>query len=242
MGYCTKQELIQALANALSQGNPTTPGTLVPITSIGNMVTDTVGDDQIFQYIVWADENIDASISSIYETPLTRINLGSYPLAADITAGDDFLLLQDVTRFTEGDLILLRDRDAGLSQQLTIETIPSTIKLTFTTPITNSYSMNTGKVERIRYPDPIPKMSARLAASYLYDKHFAAQVDGNKSDFGKHLRDMVHSDMNGIMAGTIRLAVPDAGKYVGRRFYNHALDDVIATKAKPGEKWFGGEA
>jgi hypothetical protein len=98
--------------------------------------------------------------------------------------------------------------------------------------------MLTSKIERIRYPEPIPKMSARLAAAYLYDKHFAAQVQGNQSDYGKYLRELVYQDLNGILAGTVKLMIPDAGLYVGRRYYNPALDDVISTKSKPGDAWY----
>lgn len=238
MGYCTKSELVQALANALSQGSPTAPGTLLPITSVGKLVADTVTDDQIFQYIQWADQNINAAVSSIYMIPLERVNLGSFDLGSDVTAGDTSVILLDATIFTPGDIVLVRDSTNGQFQQCTISDIPNDNTLTFTTPVTLSYSLLTTKIERIRYPDPIPKMSARLAAAYLYDKHFAAQVDGNESEYGKYLRKLAYQDMNNILAGTTKLDIPDAGLYVGRRYYNAGLDDVISTRAKPGEKFF----
>jgi len=238
MGYSTRAELIQALANALTQGNPQSPGAVFDMTTVGNMVSDTVSDSQVFQYIKWADENIDGSVSSIYQVPLVRVNYGSYAIGADITAGDSSILLLDATRFTEEDVVLIRDSATGLYQQVTISAIPNDNTLTTADPVTSSYPALTTKIERIRYPDPIPKMSARLAAAYLYDKHFAAQVEGNESDYGKYLRKLVYQDMNGILAGTIRLLIPDAGMYVGRRYYNHALDDVQGTRAKPGDEWF----
>jgi len=238
MGYSTKQEVIEALANALSQGSPSNPGVLVDITSVGKMVSDTVTDDQMYQFQRWADENLDASISSIYTVPLKRVNRGSYALAADITAGDTSAVLQDTTRFTIGDVVLVRDTVSGEHQQLTVSATPNVHTLTFSAPVILSYSLLTTNVERIRYPEPIPKMSARLAAAYLYDKHFAAQVQGNESDYGKYLRNLVYQDLNSILAGTIRLMIPDAGLYVGRRYYNPALDDVIGTRAKPGDTWF----
>ena len=238
MGYCTKTELIQALANALSQGTVNAPGVPFDITSVGKMIASTVTDDQVFQYIKWSDENIDASLSSIYQVPLSRVNFGSFPLGNDITAGDTSVILMDATRFTEGDVVLIRDSATGLYQQVTIQSIPNDNTLVLTTPVTSSYPALTTKIERIRYPDPIPKMSARLAAAYLYDKHFAAQVEGNESDYGKYLRRLVYSDMNNILAGTIRLMLPDAGMLTGRRYYNPALDDVFTTKAKPGDEWF----
>ncbi len=241
MGYSTKQELIQALANALSQGNPTEPGVLVDIFSVGNMVTDTVSDSQIFQYIKWADENIDASLSSIYQTPFQRVNRGSYPIAVDITTADSVIILPDATRFTPNDIVLVRDSATGLYQEVTVETIPNDNTLTVVAPFTSDFPALTTKVERIRYPDPIPKMSARLAAATLYDKHFAAQTDANKSEYGTYLRSLVYQDMNAILNGVISLTIADAGYFKGRRYYNHALDDVQSTKAKADQKFFGAD-
>src|SRR5262245_25775493 len=129
MGYSTKGEVILALANALSSGNP--PGsTIVPITSIGKSITDTVTDAEMQQYIRWADDNIDATLGSTYRTPLKRVNLGSFQLGVDVTAGDTFVILLDATRFIEGDVVLIRD-DVN-SQQLTVLDIPSDVRLNFT--------------------------------------------------------------------------------------------------------------
>jgi len=239
MGYSTKQELIQALANALSQGNPSQPGVLVDLFSVGKMVTDTVNDSQIFQYIKWADENIDAALSGVYQTPFQRVNRGSYPIAVDITTGDTSIILPDATRFTPDDVVLVRDSATGLYQQVIISAVPNDNTLTLTAPLTSGYPASTTKIERIRYPDPIPKMSARLAAATLYDKHFAAQTDANKSEYGTYLRSLVYQDMNGVLNGVIALSIPDAGNFTGRRYYNHALDDVHATKAKGDQKFFG---
>jgi hypothetical protein len=238
MGYSSKAEVIQALATALTSGQPNSPGVLVDVTTVGKLVTDTVNDSEIYQYIRWSDENINAAISSVYQIPLQRINRGSYDLAADVVAAQTFILLADATIFTEGDVVVLRDLALAQSQTLTVLSIPNENRINFTTPITLSYSMLTTKVERIRYPDPIPKMSARLAAAYLYDRHFAAQVDGNESDYGKYLRNLVKQDMNNILAGTIKLLLAEAGQYVGRRYYNAALDDAISTHAEAGTEWF----
>ena len=233
MGYSLRQEVIQALANALSQGSPNAPGTLVDLVTVGKLVSDTISDAELYQYISWADQQIDAAIVNIYQTPLQRVNLGSFEIANDITAGDLQVIMPDTTRFTIGDVILVRDSTSGQFQQLTIQDIPNENTLLFTTPIINSYSALTTKIERIRYPDPIPLVSARLAAAYMYDKHFAAQVEGNESDYGKYLRQHAFQALENVLLGVERLKIADAGKYVGRRYYNHALDDVIATKSKP---------
>lgn len=241
MGYCTKAELVQALANALSQGSPSQPGVLVDIMSVGNMLSDAVSDTEVYQYIKWADENIDAWFSSIYQTPFTRVNRGSYNLAVDITIGDTQFIVADNTRFTIGDIVLVRDSVSGIFQEVNILTIPNENTVTVSAPFTQNYSALTTRIERIRYPDPLPKMSARLAAATLYDKHFAAQVQGNQSDYGTYLRKLVNQDAENILNGAIRIAVPDAGLFNGRRYYNAALDDVTNTRAKSDSKFFGAE-
>lgn len=234
MGYSSKQEVIIALANALTSGNPVGGlGTMSPIISIGKSITDTITDDEMYQYIRWADMNIDGRLSNIYRMPLKRVNLGTFDLAADVTTGDVVATLQDATRFIIDDVVVVRDISGF--QELTVDDIPNENVLHFTTPFINGYLAVSAKVQRIGYPDPIPKISARIAASHIYDKFFAAQVQGNKSDFGKVLRDQANQDLNEILAGSITLAVPDAADLIGRRFYNPVLDDAFNTRAKPNE-------
>lgn len=234
MGYSSRQEVIIALANALTSGNPVGGvGTTSPITSVGKSITDTLTDSDLYQYIRWADMNIDGRLSNIYRVPLKRVNLGSFELAADVTIGDQQAVLQDATRFIVDDIVVVRD---GASvQQLTVDNIPNENTLHFSTPFIVGFLSTSAKIERIGYPDPIPKISARIAASHLYDKFFAAQVDGNRSEFGKVLRDQANQDMNEILSGSITLSVPDAADLIGRRFYNPALDDAFSTRAKPNE-------
>ena len=237
MGYSTKTEVIKALANALSEGSPASTG-LTPIITNGNLLSDTVTDSDLYQFIRWADENINASLSNLFSVPFHRVNRGTLRLGLDVTAGDTQLILEDATILIPEDVVLIRD-DVH-SQELEITgygTSPETI-VTVTPVLINSYLALDTSVERIGYPDPIPKISARMAAANLYDKYFSAQVEANQSDYGKNLRKLAYDDINAILSGTIRLSIPDANMYMGRRYYNHALDDAQMTKAEPGKKWF----
>lgn len=239
MGYSTRQEVILTLANVMTSGSPAPgPSGLIPVTSIGKSITDTVPDDVLYQFIRYADQNIDASISNLYRVPVERVNEGTFDLAVDITAGDTQAILRDATKFIVDDLVLIRDDDNVTSQEMTVQAIPNEATLEFTGPVTDSYLAVDARVERIRYPDPLPKISARLAAAAIYDKYFAAQVEGNQSDYGKQLRALAYQDINQILSGAIRLQVPDANMYMGRRYYNHALGDVIDTRAEAGKSWF----
>lgn len=239
MGYSTVQEVTLALANALSKGKPPAGSGPLPITSIGSTLGSTVTPTEIRQYIRWADTMIDGAIGSIYETPLERVNEGTYFLTADVTAGDTSIIVEDATRFVEEDRLLIRD-DTNM-QELVISSFSGTspdTTIVLSAPVTDSYLAVSTSVERIRYPDPIPNISARLAAAYLFDRHFAAQVEGNRSEFGNKLRQDAMNDLDQVLAGAIPLKISDANKYVGRRYYNHALDDTPTTKAEPGKQWF----
>jgi hypothetical protein len=253
MGYSVKYEVVQALANALSKGNPAGTGP-VNITEIGHTLSSTVTDDELAQYIRWADEQIDGAISSMYRVPLRRVNKGTFHLALDAAIGDMSLVMEDASRFTEGDAIILRQDPVSEENLVVPQTVcvappvtppppnfatpPDSRRVCLWLPLAYAYSVNLARVERVRYPDPISKISAKFAASYLYDRHFAAQQEGNKSDFGKALRGEAKQEVNGILSGAIRLLVADANMLVGRRYYNPVLDDAPGTAAEPGKAWF----
>lgn len=254
MGYATRPEVELALANALTSGNPDLTDGAVLITEIGKKISSTVTDDEIAQYIRWADDNIDGAISSIYRIPLRRVNKGTFKLLADVVPGDTDLMVEDANRFTEGDVIVLQ-QGAVCDQNLVIlqsTCVPATSpapppnfveppnprKICLWLPVPSPFDMNLARVNKVGFPDPVPKISAKLAAAYLYDRRFAAQQEGNKSDFGKVLRGQAYQSLNMILAGAIRLLIADANQLVGRRYYNPALDDVMDTRAKSGEKNF----
>jgi len=225
MGYSTRQEVILALANALSMGNPSTPGTLVDITSVGSTISDSVTEAQLNQYIRWGDQQIDAAISALYRTPLRRVNRGSFHLAVNITAGDTSIVLDDATRITAGDIILIRD--SSNLQQVFVADVLDDNHISLDAPVIHSYDLLITSVEIIRYPDPVPFISARLAAAIIYDRHFSSQVQGNQSDYGKYLRKLAFDNLNLVLSGAVRLEMVDAGDFVGKRYYNNALNDTI---------------
>lgn len=251
MGYCTRYEVQQALANALTQGNPTGAGP-VDIISIGNTLSSTVTDDQMAQFIRWADDQVDGLISSIYRIPLSRVNKGTFRLSMDATAGDYVLYMQDASRFTEGDVVVIR-QDPWVEENVVLPHTtctpiiptppdgfpqpPDNRTLCLWLPLSHSYDMNLARVERVRYPDPIPKISAKLAASFIYDKHFAAQQEPNESEVSKYLRKEAKQELNLILSGAIRLNIADANMLIGRRFYNPAIDDAWSTAAEPGKNY-----
>jgi hypothetical protein len=237
MGYSNKFEVATELASVLTSGNPV-GSPVKPLISIGNTLTDAVSDPEIETFIRQADAEIDALIDSIYLTPMTRVIEGSFTILVDITAGDTQIVLDDATRFDIGESLLIRS--AATNQELVVADILNSNVIVTTLPISSSYVAAASIVDRLRFPDPLPKISARLAAANIYDKHFAAEAEPNQSEFGNQLRAMAYEQINGILAGAIRLEIPEAGQYVGRRYMKMSLLDTPSTKAQPGKTWFKG--
>ncbi|KKK64481.1 hypothetical protein LCGC14_2983800, partial [marine sediment metagenome] len=75
---------------------------------------------------------------------------------------------------------------------------------------------------RIQFPPPINQVSARYAASFIYDKYFASQSSPNMSEYGTYLREQTKIDINNVLNGT---TVFNGQHRTGRRFYNANLID-----------------
>lgn len=220
MGYSTSFQVQNVLASILQRGTTTT-GAPVEIINIGREVRDTVLPDDFVQFIRWADDHIDAAIGVVYRAPLKRIVKGEYELLADITAGDTSLQIEDATRFYPGDIVTITDRI--VVEKKIIDTIPDEITINVTSAITNGFLVSDSVVQRLGYPDPISLISARYAASNLYDKYFAAQSSPAVSEYGGNLRNMAESDLNNVINGRIRLF---GQRLLGRRFFNPTTLDV----------------
>ncbi len=72
------------------------------------------------------------------------------------------------------------------------------------------------------YPPPISLITARLAASYLYDKIIMAQQEPNVSDWGKNQRSLAYDDLTSIQSGIIQLK---GQVFTGLRFVPQELFD-----------------
>lgn len=56
-----------------------------------------------------------------------------------------------------------------------------------------------------KYPDPIPLVCARLAASHIYDEVIMSQQSPNISEWGKNNRALAFDTMRDIQSGLIKL-------------------------------------
>jgi len=218
MGYSTRSQVETILASALTRG--TNSDMPVEIINVGRQVRDTVLPEAFTQYIRWADETIDSALSVIYKVPLRRVTKGEFEIFGwnQLTLS---MIIEDTTRFYEGDMVNVSDRTANEKNIITEITTENT--LVFLNNFTPTFNLSLippftdTVVQRVGYPDPVPLISARLAAANLYDKYFSAQSSPNMSDYGTELRKQAEMDLNNVLNGRSRLM---GQKLLGRRFFN----------------------
>jgi len=143
-------------------------------------------------------------------------------LATDIDpySGDVIVSTAQAGVLVPGDIIVLSD---GLSQEThSVGEIVNDFTIETVDEVLYTYAASSTRVLRIRYPDPIPLISAQLTAANIYDKYFASQANPNVSDFGKTMRNIATNSLNNVLNGRTIL---HGQMRVGNRFFNSNLQD-----------------
>jgi hypothetical protein len=250
MGYSTISEVDLILAQALTSATPEAPSTQrVKLINIGNSRnTNLVPDDTVEYYINLADSQIDGILTQMYFTPFDKCAHGEWKLDEDInqtqtagtgtdatagtdTAGDTItasaktVVVESSCNLVPGDEVLIHDPNVqGSAEWHVVDTIVD--QYTFTTVddiVATFLAANNIRVIRLRFPPPLNQISARYAASFIYDKFFAAQAQPNTSDYGKEMRAIAMGQLNDILNGKI---IVKCGKRRGDIFGNPWIDDT----------------
>ena len=224
MGYCNSTHVERILAQALTSSTPDNLSTPVDLLKIGNTLdSNLVTDSIVNQYILWADEDINATMSEMYKTPLCERADFETTLYSDINEYNPYIITTNSCPFYVGDIIILNDgihEERHIIEDI-IDLVDRNVFQTVNAVNYNFLASNT-RVIRVKYPEPITLVSARLSAANIYDKYFMAQSSPDKSEYGKYLRQMARVDLNNILNGRTILH----GQHrIGRRFYNANLAD-----------------
>jgi len=224
VGYSTQSLIERILAQALTYGSPDSIGSPVDLMQIGNTLdTNLISEDVVEQYIQWADSEIDAAISELYITPLCQKSNFETGLLSDINDYNDYIITCNRCPFYPGDNIILTD--GTHEERHVIESVIDAVDrnvFTTTTPVIYAFRAEDTRVVRVGYPDPIPLVSARMAAANIYEKYFMSQSSPNESEYGKMLRKLARQDTNNILNGRTIL---HGQIRIGRRFFNSNLSD-----------------
>ncbi len=227
MGYSNTIEVDVFLAQALTSARPDTTGQKIKLINI-KQVRDLnrIPNEIVEFFIATADETVDGILSQQYEMPLKKCASGQWDLDADINEYNQIVELSDATNLVPGDEIIIRNDDTGIEEIHIVDTLVDQNSFTTIDPIMTDFNASDEvRVIRIKFPPPISQISARNAASYIYDKYFAAQNAPNESDYGQTMRGVSMGQLNDILNGKVILKCQ---RRIGNRFSSPYLSDAYS--------------
>jgi hypothetical protein len=226
MAYCSIADIEFILAQTLTSASAATAITGLPgkLTAIGRKLKlDLITEDDANFYLQLADSHINSSLSQQYVTPIREV-CDEFELETDINEYTSTISASWVGIFTPGDQFVLTD-GVTISQAEVLSI--SGLEITTRDPIYDLFIASETRVLRIKYPDPIRFIAARIAAATIYDKYAKAQVEPGKSEFGTAVRNEALAELNNIREGrTILHGVERRGW----RFANPELLDRYTVK------------
>lgn len=224
MGYSTTQEVDIVLAQALTTANPSSTTTPIKLINIGNERNlNLVTDDTVKQYIIYSDSQIDGILSEQYQTPLRKCLINRWNVTSSAVGSTTVVMTSH--DFLAGDEMIIRCESQGLSEVHTVATVVNSTTITMNSALVSNLTPAACTdlyVAKSAYPHPINQVSSRLAASFIYDKYFAAQVDPNISNYGKEMRAVAYGQLNDVLKGIVILRNQ---LRIGERFGNAYLTD-----------------
>lgn len=220
MGYCSVAEVENILAQTLTTATDANLQGRVDLMRVGRTRDRSViSTDVVEQYILWADQEIDAHLSELYKTPIGEYADMSVRLAESISDYNQYIVLNVRRPLAVGDTVILKH---GSTEER--HTISAIINVdTFETEEPIQFAFEAGdRVIRVQFPQPLPWIAARLAAANLYDKFFSAESAPNITEYGKLLRQQARQKINDILNGRTILHGPQR---IGRRLYDPTIPD-----------------
>lgn len=248
MGYSNTSEVDLILAQALTSASPAVSSSTgrTNLINIGNTRdTNRIPDSMVEYYINLADSQIDGILTQMYFTPFSKCAHGEWVLDEDlnvsaasgtgtdglvpvgtdglpIVTSSDTIVVDSAVNLLPGDEIIIHDDLTGVEEILIVDTLVDQNTFTTTTDVEGIfYADNNVRVIRNRFPPPLNQISARYAASFIYDKYFAAQAQPNISDYGKEMRSVAMGQLNDILNGRV---IIKCGERRGDMFGNPWLD------------------
>ena len=166
-----------------------------------------------------AESFINSRLNPYYVTPLRKIKLFETCLKNNIDSGSNVVVnITDDGPFSIGRKVRFQN---SCDYEEAIITSVSSNTITVNN-LANNYSYQDTYISIINFPDPIPMMTARMAASYLIARLFTADQSPDVSSYDKFLRNETKNDMDNLMTGQILLLGQELR---GRRFVRGQLFD-----------------
>ena len=163
MPYTNSKQVEATLAQSLTTGSPGQLSTRAKLVDVGTKVNvNTIPPTEVNFYIAQADSIINAALSQQYAVPLSEKCDLSMSLTSPVSEYTGSIGVDYLGDLNPGDIIVLTN---GADQErLIVDTVLD--QFTFTTVDFPTYTYGTGsRALRIKFPDPIPYIAARLAAA-----------------------------------------------------------------------------
>lgn len=220
MGYSNITDVERVLAQALTSATSSTLTGPTDLLNVGRVLDkNLVTEDIVNNYIRYADSEINGYLSVLYKVPVCEIVDFEGELFSNISVYNNFIVLEEYCPLTVGDTVLIIE-GAQEERHIISEVIGGN---TFETESEIQFEFSSeARILRVKYPDPLIIVSARMAAANIYDKYFASQSSPNMSEYGTYLREQAQIDINNVLNGT---TVFNGQHRTGRRFYNANLID-----------------
>ena len=225
--YCTVQDMRNILPENIQIGDNNI-GTPVPGRLGSGSTRSNLSPAQAQYYIGYAQQFIDSRLRPFYACPLRRTKSYETPVLNNLTAGTSVSIeVEDSGAFLEYQSVRVQDKGNMEIAQVTSITDLNTVVVN---SLSGSYNSNDRLlISVVEYPDPIPLMTARFAASFMLDRLFIAEQSPDTSNYAKSLRNMATLSMDSILLGQILLF---GQEHTGRRFVRGSLFDAYSSPAE----------
>lgn len=215
------------MAQALTSARPDSTFSKIKLININNVRDlNRIPNDVVEFYISTSDSQIDGIFTQQYKTPFTKCANGQWALDSDISEYNQIVEVMDATNLVVGDEIVIRDDVSGDAEHHIVSQIIDQFSFVTLDSI-GDFSGSNVRVIRLQFPPPINQVSARYAASYIYDKYFAAQNAPNVSEYGNTMRAMAQGQINDVLNGKVILKCQ---RRIGDRVGNPWLDSSYAHR------------
>jgi len=225
MAYCTIDDLRRILPENVKIGD-TNIGTPQPGRTATKRSNITPAEAQ--KYILYGQQYVDGKLRPMYITPLRRVKTFQTEILSDVAAGTSIsITVPDANYFLQGDIVRLQNKSQMEESEVESITDATTVVLT---SVSASYTVaDESQLSQLRYPEPIPVITARMACSYVLDRLFVAQQSPDVSRYGATQRNLASNEMDDILSGETRLF---GQEHSGRRFVRGTLFDAYDSPAE----------
>jgi len=225
MGYASTTLVNRVIAQSLtsatvSNANAPQKGLLV---NFGNQLnTNTISIDILYEHISLADQFINSVLSEMYKVPLKEFSDFDVDLGLDFDEYSSALVLSKpcANIFNPGDLLIITDGQKN--DRCIVQSVANENTLILESSPNSIYDNSNTRILRIKFPEPISTVSARLAAASIYDRYFLGQSQLQSNEYSKKLRELCRVDLNNILNGRVIL---HGQQRIGMRFANPNLKD-----------------